>query len=296
MSSPRTALDYLRRATDFLAARGVAGARLDAEVLLACVLATDRVGIDLRFDQPLGAAEVDAYRALVRRRAGGTPTAYLTGAREFWSIALAVTPDVLIPRPETELLVERVLAGVAAAARARSLRILDLGTGSGALAVALARELSAARVVAVDVSRAAAVLAAANARRAGVGARVAVVAADWTTAFDGGARFEVIVANPPYVPTAALAALAPEVRAEPALALDGGADGLAAYRALVPGAVGRLAPGGRLLLEVGADQAEAVAAICVAAGLEGVAWHADLARIARVVEGAAPAAAREVAV
>lgn len=293
-SEPRTALDYLRRAADFLGAHGVKTARLDAEVLLAFVLATDRVGVYLRFDQPLGPAEVDAYRDLVRRRGGGIPTAYLTGTREFWSVPLAVTPDVLIPRPETELLVERVLADTGAV---RALRILDLGTGSGAIAIALARELPEAHVVAVDVSEAAAAVATANAARAGVGARVQVVVGAWTAPLDPALRFDVIVSNPPYVPTGDLASVAPEVRAEPALALDGGADGLAAYRALLPGAVARLVAGGRLLLEVGAGQAEAVAAICVAAGLEGVGWHADLAGVARVVAGrAAESAAADVAV
>lgn len=290
---PRTVLEFLGRAHGFLAARGVASARLDAEVLLASVLGIDRVGVYLRFDQPLAAREVDAYRELLRRRAAGAPVAYLTGTREFWSVPLAVTPDVLIPRPETELLVERVLAGRVDGEP----RILDLGTGSGALAIALARELPAARVVAVDVSPAAAAVATANAARAGVAERVTVVVGSWTAPLDAAARFDVIVSNPPYVPTAALAGLAPEVQAEPALALDGGEDGLAAYRALVPQAAARLAPGGRLLLEVGEGQAETVAAIAVAAGLEGVAWHADLAGIARVVtaSAAAPALA-EVAV
>ena len=319
---PRTVLAYLGRAQEFLAARGAASARLDAEVLLAFVLGIDRVGVYLRFDQPLAPREVDAYRELLRRRAAGTPVAYLTGTREFWSTPLAVTPDVLIPRPETELLVERVLAerrprnaageatlhgtdaaasdaGAAAggAGTAGALRILDLGTGSGAIAIALARELPAARVVAVDVSSAAADVATANAQRAGVAARVRIVVGSWTGPLDPAERFDIIVSNPPYIPTAALAGLAPEVRAEPVLALDGGDDGLAAYRALVPDATAHLAPGGRLLVEVGEGQAEAVAAIFVAAGLEGVAWHEDLAGIARVVAAtAAMPALAEVAV
>jgi release factor glutamine methyltransferase len=298
--TPRTALAYLRRATEFLVARGAATARLDAEVLLASVLATDRIGVYLRFDQPLAPHEVDAYRELVRRRAAGEPVAYLTGSREFWSIPLTVTRDVLIPRPETELLVERALAVVAVGGTdspPTPRHILDLGTGSGALAIALARELPHALVTAVDVSPAAAAVAAANTSRAGVADRVTVVVGSWTAALDPAARFEMIVANPPYVPSADLAALSPDVRAEPMLALDGGDDGLAAYRALVPGAVAHLAPGGWLLVEVGAGQAEAVAAIFAAAGLQGVGWHADLAGVSRVVAAsAAAAAAAEVAV
>jgi release factor glutamine methyltransferase len=303
--APQSVLAYLGRATDFLAQRGAATPRLDAEVLLAEVLATDRVGVYMRFDQPLAAAERDAYRALVRRRAAGEPVAYLTGRREFWSRTLAVTADVLIPRPETELLVERALAaagegrgdrrrppaaggagdGEPRGSAGRRLRILDLGTGSGALAVTLAAELADAWVVAVDVSRAAAALARANAATSGVAARVAVAVADWTGALASGARFDVIVSNPPYVESAALAALAPEVRREPRLALDGGADGLDAYRRLVPAASALLAPGASLLLEVGAGQAAAVAALVAACGLDGVACHADLAGVARVVQG-----------
>jgi release factor glutamine methyltransferase len=299
---PQTTLEYLRRAVDFLAARSAASARLDAEVLLAFVLATDRIGVYLRFDQPLAPREVDAYRDLVRRRGAGEPVAYLTGTREFWSIPLTVTRDVLIPRPETELLVARVLAVLAVAGAEPSgvptpRRILDLGTGSGALAIALARELPHALVTAVDVSPQAAAVAAGNARRAGVAERVTVVVGSWTSALDPAARFDVIVSNPPYVPTAELAGLAAEVRAEPTLALDGGEDGLAAYRALVPGAAAHLAPGGWLLVEVGAGQAETVAAIFAAAGLQGVAWHADLAGVARVVAAAAAVSAvAEVAV
>lgn len=279
--APRSVLDYLGRAASFLEARSATTPRLDAEVLLAHVLATDRVGVYLRFDQPLAAAEVDGFRALLRRRAAGEPVAYLTGRREFWSRRLRVTPAVLIPRPETELLVERALAAVGA--RERAVSILDLGTGSGALAVVLACELEAARVVAVDVSPAAARVARANAVEAGVGDRVAALIADWTSALLPAARFDVIVSNPPYVESAGLAALPPEVRAEPCVALDGGADGLAAYRAVVPAAAALLAPDGHLLVEVGEGQAAAVAALCAAAGLVAVACHRDLAGIERVV-------------
>jgi release factor glutamine methyltransferase len=291
---PRTVLEFLRRASTFLAARGSASARLDAEVLLAAVLATDRVGVYLRFDQPLAPAEVESYRALVRRRAAGEPVAYLTGRREFWSRDLAVTPAVLIPRPETELLVERLLAAVPD--RAAPLRVLDLGTGSGALAVALAAELPSATVVALDVSRAAAAVAAANARACGVEDRVLLLAADWCTALRPEARFDVIVSNPPYVESGALDALPPEVRAEPRLALDGGADGLAAYRVLVPAAAPLLAPGGRLFVEVGVGQASAVAEICAAAGFGEAVCYDDLAGIARIVAAGARTAGEDVGV
>ncbi len=287
-SGPGSVLSYLRRATEFLAARGRAAPRLDAEVLLAAVLSTDRVGVYLRFDEPLRSDDVDRYRELVRRRAAGEPVAYLVGKREFWSCELTVTPDVLIPRPETELLVERALAALLD--HEGSSRILDLGTGSGAIAIVLARERPQARVVAIDVSRAGAAVAHANALSAGVAGRVDVVVADWGSCLRAGARFDVIVSNPPYITTHALAALPAEVRREPRLALDGGEDGMAAYRRLVPEAAAMLVPGGSLLLEVGIDQAPAVSALLSANGLVDVSWQEDLAGIPRVVAGAAPVA------
>ena len=286
VSEPKSVLFYLRRATEFLTARGSAAPRLDAEVLLATVLSTNRVGVYLRFDQSLRPGEVDHYRELVRRRASGDPVAYLVGKREFWSHELAVTPDVLIPRPETELLVELALAAMKD--REGASRVLDLGTGSGAIAIAISRELPRACVVAVDVSMAAAAVAHANAASAGVAERVAVVVADWGSCVRAGARFDVVVSNPPYVATEALATLPLEVRREPRLALDGGDDGLAAYRRLVPEAAAMLAPGGAVLLEVGVGQAEGVAALLAASGLVDVSWHDDLAGIPRVVAGVAP--------
>lgn len=281
--TPRTVLDFLRRATVFLAQHEVATPRLDAEVLLAFLLDAKRVDVYLRFDQPLGEAEVVAYRELVRRRGAGEPVAYLTGRREFWSRDVQVTPDVLIPRPETELLVERALADIGD--RTRALRVLDLGTGSGALALALATELPGAQVVALDVSPAAVAVARGNIESAGLADRVEVAISDWTASIDGGPCFDLIVCNPPYVETAVLGTLAAEVRQEPALALDGGPDGLVAYRALVPLAMPLLASGGRMLLEIGEGQAEPVAALLGAAGSREVARYRDLAGIERVVGG-----------
>ena len=293
-AAPETALAYLELAAKFLAGRGVGSPRLDAELLLAMVLATDRVGVYLRFDRPLGRTEVDVYRALIRRRGEGEPVAHLTGSREFWSRSFIVTPDVLVPRPETELVVERALALVGA--RDRPLRVLDLGTGSGAIAVALAGELPAAQVTAVDVSPAAVLVAERNAAAANVAARVRVVVSDWTAALAPEQRFDLVVSNPPYVPTDEIAALAPEVRREPRLALDGGVDGLDAYRRLVGEAARVVAPGGALVCEVGAGQAPAVAALFAAAGFCAVGRFADLAGIERVVDGtAAPAATARVA-
>ncbi|MCC6847966.1 MAG: peptide chain release factor N(5)-glutamine methyltransferase [Deltaproteobacteria bacterium] len=293
-AAPETALAYLELAARFFAGRGIASARLDAELLLAEVLGTDRIGVYLRFDRPLAGTEVDAYRALVKRRGGGEPVAHLLGRREFWSRSFVVTPDVLVPRPETELVVERALAAAdAAGGRARPLRILDLGTGSGALAVTLAAELPQADVTAVDASPAALAVAGRNAAALGVAARTRFLASDWTTALAAAARFDLVVSNPPYVPSGDLADLPPEVRREPTLALDGGPDGLAAYRRIAAEAARVLAPGGALVCEVGAGQAAAVAALFEAAGLGAIGRFADLAGIERVVIGTsagAPAA------
>jgi release factor glutamine methyltransferase len=281
--TPDTALAYLELAAKFFAGRGIASARLDAELLLAEVLATDRVGVYLRFDRPLGRGEVDAYRALIKRRGDGDPVAHLTGRREFWSRSLVVTPDVLVPRPETELVVERGLACIDVADRA--LRILDLGTGSGAIAIALASELPNAAITAVDVSPAAAAVAERNAVAHGVEARVRVLVSDWTAALAPEDRFDLVVSNPPYIPSADLPSLPAEVRREPMLALDGGEDGLAAYRRIVEEAARVLEPDGTLVCEIGVGQAAAVADLFVAAGFADVGCFADLAGIERVIEG-----------
>lgn len=287
--TPDTALAYLELAAKFFAGRGIASARLDAELLLAEVLATDRVGVYLRFDRPLGRNEVDAYRAFIKRRGDGEPVAHLMGRREFWSRSLVVTSDVLVPRPETELVVERALASIDVPARA--LRILDLGTGSGAIAIALAVELPNATITAVDVSPAAAAVAERNVAAHGLAARVRVVVSDWTAALAADDRFDLVVSNPPYIPSAEIPTLSPEVRREPVLALDGGADGLAAYRRIVAEAARVLEPDGALLCEIGAGQAAAVADLFAAAGFGEVDRFADLAGIERVIEGTYLAAA-----
>lgn len=259
-----------------LARTAAGGARLDAQLLLAWVLAISRVQLLADVAAPAAVAQAAAYRRLLGRRAAGEPLAYLTGRREFWSLDLAVTPAVLIPRPETELLVERALALGPAAAR-----VADLGTGSGAIALAIARERPAWRLVATDISAPALAVARANAAALGFEG-VEFLEGSWFQPL-GKERFELVVSNPPYVDAAdpALEALG----FEPPLALTPGADGLTALRVLARGAPAHLVPGGWLLLEHGATQGEALRHELVAAGFTHVRSHRDLAGHERMTEG-----------
>ncbi|MCL4189798.1 MAG: peptide chain release factor N(5)-glutamine methyltransferase [Rhodobacteraceae bacterium] len=270
----------LQAATARLAAAGVEDPAGDARRLLAHALGLSRERLVLALDAAPGAAAAEHFAGLVALRAERRPLAQITGRRLFWGRAFAVTPDVLDPRPETETL-------VVAALEAPFGRLLDLGTGSGCLAVTLLAERPAATGVASDLSAAALAVARVNAAAHGVAGRLAVLAADW---FEGVAgRFDLILSNPPYIPAAGLAALAPEVRLwEPAGALSPGPDGLEAFRAILAGAGAHLAPGGRILLEVGAGQAGEVAALARAAGLRGVHARADLDGRPRVVAARAP--------
>ena len=239
-------LDLLRWTTQHFASKGIDTARLDAELLLAFALGVDRLRLYLDFEKPVLDEERARFRALVRRRGEErVPVAYLTGVREFWSLPLAVTPDVLIPRPDTETLVEAVLARVRR--RDAALAVLDVGTGSGAIALALAREWPAAQLTATDVSDAALAVARKNAEALGLADRVRFASGDGFAAL-ADERFDVIVSNPPYVPEADAAGLAPELGHEPALALFTPGDGSALLRRLAREAPARLAPGGLLAL------------------------------------------------
>jgi release factor glutamine methyltransferase len=274
-------LDVLRRAAGFLADRGVENARLDAEVLLADVLGVDRVGVYLSFDRPLATGEVDRYRDLVRRRGRREPLQHLRARQEFFSRDFTVDRRVLVPRPETETLVEAVIE---IAGRLAAPRLLDVGTGSGVIAVTLALELAGATVSATDSSAEALELARGNATR--LNALVAFGIGDLVEPF-AGERFDVVVSNPPYVPTAEIERLTPEVREfEPRAALDGGEDGLHVIRRLVAAAPSVLADGGWLLVEIGAGQRRAVEEMLRESGLEVGDVRRDLAGIERVVGGA----------
>jgi release factor glutamine methyltransferase len=257
---------------------------VDARVLLAHVLGCDRAWLVAHGGDPLTREQAQAFFALAKRRRDGEPVAYLTGRREFWGLDLAVTPAVLIPRPETETLVEAVLARLPADARARA---LDLGTGSGAIALAIAKERPQAEVIATDASPDALDVARANAVRLGLG-NVAFLRSDWYADVPPG-RYDAIVANPPYIDPADPHLAAGDLRFEPRGALTPGSTGLSALAAIVAGAPGRLAPGRLLAVEHGFDQGGQVRALFDAAGFVAVESCRDLAGLWRVVAGRSPA-------
>lgn len=279
MAETWTVLRLLQWTADYFRQKGIEGGRRDAELLLCDLLSLDRVGLYLNFDRPLQAAELAEFRARVARRGRREPLQYILGRVEFWSLPLRVTPAVLIPRPDTEVLVEEALKRAGAAAA-----ILDVGTGSGAIAVALAHELPAATVTAIDLSAEALAVAGENARTNGVEGRLRLLQADLASLPSG--PYDLIVANPPYIPERELDGLMPEVRDfEPRLALAGGVDGLDCYRRLLPVAAQQLRPGGWLLVEVGAGQSPAVRDLFAAAGFSELFVAPDLSGIERVVGG-----------
>ena len=258
--------------------KGVENPRLDAEVLLSFLLGKDRMYLYVHFDQPLEAAELAAFRELVRRRAGRVPVAYITGRKEFMGLLFHVSEAVLIPRPDTEILVETAIDLLAPESCAK---ILDVGTGSGAVLIGTLSRRPGCRGMGVDISPAALAVAAKNAGRLLPQEQAHFQQADLLPA--PGALFDAILSNPPYITTAEMAALEPEVKKEPELALCGGDDGLHFYRRLIAGGKDMLAPDGFMALEVGIGQARQVAGMAEAGG-----WHTekivnDYAGIERVV-------------
>jgi release factor glutamine methyltransferase len=255
-----TVLKVLQWAASHMKERGIDSPRSTAEILLAHALHTERVQLYVHHDQPLEKTELAAFKELLRRRLRREPVAYIVGRKGFWTLELKVTPEVLIPRPETECLVEAALAALSALPPGRKARVLDLGTGSGAIVLALAAAAPGHHYFASDLSPAAAAVARRNAEEAGLSGHVVFWAADWFSSLQPlGAVFDLIVSNPPYVASGAIDALQPEIaRHEPRLALDGDADGLRSYRAIIAEAHRHLRPGGRLLLEIGCDQRRAV--------------------------------------
>lgn len=254
-------------------------ARLDAEVLLMYVTGLTRAELVTRAGQSLTATQAQQWRALLERRLAGEPIAYLTGEREFWSLSLRATPAALIPRPETEQLVEKALAHIPPQA---CWNIADLGTGSGAIALAIAHERPRCRIHACDDSAAALDVARANAARLNI-ANIEFSHGDWLAPL-AHRTFEMVVSNPPYVRADDPHLNAGDVYFEPHTALIGGADGLDAIRVIAKQAFARLMPGGFLLLEHGHDQAATVADVLTAAGFCEILHHRDLAGHDRVTE------------
>jgi release factor glutamine methyltransferase len=268
----------LESASRFLAERGVDNPRLDAELLLADVLGVARNRLYVDRGRVLGGAESTRFDEKVRRRGEREPLQRIRGMEEFFSREFEVDAGVLIPRPETETLVE---AALTRARKVAAPRILDVGTGSGAIAITLALELPNARVFATDVSAAAIDAGLANARH--LGAEVGFRQGDLLSSF-AGERFDLVVSNPPYVRSGEIATLAPEVRDhEPRTALDGGVDGLRIYRALADSIGGALERGGGLVVEIGLGQAAAVGAVFAASGYRVARIDRDLAGIERVL-------------
>ncbi|MEK9662483.1 MAG: peptide chain release factor N(5)-glutamine methyltransferase [Alphaproteobacteria bacterium] len=270
----------LDRAAAMLRAAGIDSARLDARLIVAAATGWSREELLVEPRRVPGEGAFEAIAAMVQRRAGREPLSHILGTREFWSLPFRVTADVLTPRPESETLIEAVVAR--ARGRTAPAALLDLGTGSGCLLLALLSELPHAIGTGVDRSAAALAVAAGNARALGLAGRATWRQGSWTEGLDG--RFDVIVSNPPYIPSSDIAGLADEVaRFEPRAALDGGRDGFDAYRALMPGVRRLVARGGLVAFEVGAGQAGAVAALAAASGLTPAGTCRDLAGIERVV-------------
>jgi release factor glutamine methyltransferase len=272
--------DLLREAAPRLAAAGIDGARRETRLLLEAACQVP-VATQIAFpEREIDGSGLERFRTLVARRTRREPMAHILGRREFWSLSFKVTADTLDPRPDSETLVQAVLAQTPD--RSAPLRLLDFGTGTGCLLLALLHELPEATGLGVDASGTALAVAQENATALGLASRASFRQGDW----DGGIApaFDVVVSNPPYIPSGEIAALQPEVAAfEPRLALDGGPDGLASYRRLAPAAERLLAKDGLAAFEVGLGQADSVAGIGQAARLRHIATAGDLAAVPRCV-------------
>jgi release factor glutamine methyltransferase len=280
-------IETARRAlTARLKANAIDSAELDARLLAGAVLGLDLTGMVTAANRRLTAKESARLDQFAQRRLAGEPVARILGHKEFWGHSLQLSPATLVPRPDTEAVVELAMEMLRADGTAnRPLRLADLGTGSGAILLALLSELPEAHGFGTDISAAALQTAAANAARAGLAGRATFIACDYAAGLSG--LFDLIVSNPPYIRSADIGGLAAEVRDhDPLAALDGGADGLDAYRALIPQAAGVLAPGAVLVVEAGQGQSGDIEALMTAAGLaHEIAPKADLAGIPRAVGG-----------
>jgi release factor glutamine methyltransferase len=242
--------------TEFLAKKGIENPRADAQILLAHVLKCKKIDLIVRYNEQPEEAERAWFRELIQRRIAGWPVAYLVGSRDFYLLSFDVSPDVLIPRPETETLVLEALAFLKPL---KSPTILDLGCGSGCIAISIAHQKTDARITAIDISPDALNVAKRNAAKHGVDERIAFLQGDLFAPLSAGIAFDLVVSNPPYIAQTEFAGLAPDVRDhEPRVALDGGLDGLAFYRRIAGGVERFLKVGGRLLVEIGYTQEAAV--------------------------------------
>lgn len=274
-----------RMIADLLRKDGIESAALDARLLVGHALGLDHAGLSAAQSRALSGAEIEAIAASVTRRLGREPIARILGQKEFWGLPLRVSAETLVPRPETETVVEAALAAIDRSSphwRNDALRVADLGTGTGALLLALLTEMPSALGIGTDLSLAALATAHGNAADLDLAERCVFVACHFGAALDGG--FDLVVSNPPYVATADMAGLSPEVQHDPRLALDGGPDGLDAYRTIAADAERLVGPSGRMVVEIGAGQAGAVAAIMEKKGLASDAPpRPDLAGIARAL-------------
>ncbi len=279
MSEIWTLLKLLRWTTDYFTDKGIDNPRLDAELLLAHLLDLDRVGIYMNYDRPLTASELDKIRPLVQRRGKREPLQYLLGTTEFWSLNFKVSPAVLIPRADTEILVEEAIAHAGISGQ-----LLDVGTGSGAIAISLATELPEWKITGLDISTTALEITAENIDKNQVGKQVQLVQGDLAEL--PAQQYDLIVSNPPYIAQHEWDNLMPEVRCfEPQLALLAKNEGLECYQQLTRQIKTRLKPNGWLIVEIGHSQADAVKALFATAGLEDIYMREDYAGQPRVVGG-----------
>lgn len=278
-----TILEVIERSADFLKKKGVASPRLQVELLLAHLLKMPRMKLYLNFERPLAESEVEAVREAVRRRGQREPLQYITGSVSFCGLELSVNKNVLIPRPETELLAERAWKFLVALSPNNPSRAMDLGTGSGCLAIALAANAPRAIIDAVDLSADALNVARENAARHNVGERIQFHQGDGFAAMSRDTQFDLIVSNPPYIPAAEIETLEPEVRDhEPRMALDGGADGFDFYRRIAAQAGEFLRSGGRVMLELNDNRGEEVGKIFEQSGWQTEAVEPDYNKQQRI--------------
>lgn len=278
-------LKLLEWSTQYFQNKGIESPRLESELLLAKSLDLSRVQLYMQFDRPLQETELQNFKSLLKRRTEREPLAYILGKKEFYSLEFEVTPDVLIPRPETELLVEKSIQPLTP--HPSPLSILDIGTGSGCIAISVAKHLPEAKITAVDISKEALEVAKRNAEKHGVEKQIDFIQMDFNSPhpspLTSHQKFDLILSNPPYIATDEISKLAPELQFEPRSALDGGKNGLDFYKILLPWSFEHLNPEGKALFEIGCDQAESLEKLATNAGFQKISIIKDYAGHPRVV-------------